>query len=107
MKKIIGGCVGLLLLLWLITPYQVAAEVTNRTDAAISFEEAQKENKGKLPSTYVPKENTSTYRGQLPYTGELVQSFIFLLAVIEGLIICLCIFSFKRICDSKKGGEGE
>lgn len=107
MKKIIGGCAGLLFLLWLAPSYQVIAEVANRTDIAISFEEAQKENKGKLPSTYVPKANTSTTRGQLPSTGELVQTFIFLLAVIEGLIICLCIFSFKKIYDSKKGGEVE
>ncbi|ALS36870.1 hypothetical protein ABID30_001929 [Enterococcus rotai] len=107
MKKIIGGCAVLLFLLWLVPPYQVVAEGINRTDAAISFEETQKENKGKLPSTYVPKVNTSTSRGQLPFTGELVQSFIFLLAIIEGLIVCLCIFSFKKIYHSKKGGEAE
>lgn len=49
MKKIIGCCVGLWFLLWLVTPYQTNAEELNRTDAAITFEEAQIKDKEKLP----------------------------------------------------------
>lgn len=103
MRKIIGCCIGLLFILWLVTPYQMNAEELSRTDAAISFEEAQIKDKGKLPSTYVPESKVVSNRGVLPSTGELVQSFIILLLGVFGLILFMGIHSMKRIYDLSKG----
>lgn len=105
MKKIIGCCVGLWFLLRLVTPYQTNAEELNRTDAAITFEEAQIKDKEKLPSTYVPKPKGVSNQGELPSTGELVQSFIALLLGVVGLILSMGIYSLKRISDLSKGGS--
>lgn len=80
-----------------------AMEHNNKSDLSITFVETDKETllpqgeKDPFEPQHTFPEVIQSYSGSLPSTGELVTSVIWLLLGLSLFIVCLSVFSFKKI----------